>query len=296
MQTLNILDSTTPASNAFNVLANSISSDSASSLGLIEQLQTTLDLDKLLDIFAMEAARYIKFSGLYFKNKIVSKTLRGSRKSKYERQFELKLNDEFIGYISYSTSKPISMHYYKDLQRIHQTILYPLKNAIQYHQAMQLAMQDGLTGLGNRRYFDEQLKRAMHNANRQHAQIGLVVGDLNEFKAINDTHGHYIGDQVLIQFASILQTCIRDSDSVFRFGGDEFAIIVENASEFALSIIQSRINHSLKTNILLAKYQVGCCLGATFMNRGDNEHTFFERADKALYRQKINISKQLSIV
>ena len=296
MQTLNILDSTTPASNAFNVLANSISSDSASSLGLIEQLQTTLDLDKLLDIFAMEAARYIKFSGLYFKNKIVSKTLRGSRKSKYERQFELKLNDEFIGYISYSTSKPISMHYYKDLQRIHQTILYPLKNALQYHQAMQLAMQDGLTGLGNRRYFDEQLKRAMHNANRQHAQIGLVVGDLNEFKAINDTHGHYIGDQVLIQFASILQTCIRDSDSVFRFGGDEFAIIVENASEFALSIIQSRINHSLKTNILLAKYQVGCCLGATFMNRGDNEHTFFERADKALYRQKINISKQLSIV
>ncbi len=296
MQTLNILENTTPSFNAFNVLANSTSANNKSSTSLLEQLQTTLDLDKLLDIFAMEAARYIKFSGLYFKSKIVSKTLRGSRKAKHERQFELKLNDEFIGTISYSINKPISMHHYKDLQRIHQIVLYPLKNALQYHQAMQLAMQDGLTGLGNRRYFDEQLKRAMHNANRHHAQVGLVLGDLNKFKAVNDTHGHNAGDQVLIQFANILRSCVRDSDSIFRFGGDEFAVIVENASEYALDIIHSRINSSLKSNIILAKYQVGCSLGTTFMNRADNEHTLFERADQALYRQKMNMSKKLSVV
>ena len=296
MQTLNILDNTTPSFNAFNVLANSISSDSNNHSNLLEQLQTTLDLDKLLDIFAMEAARFIKFSGLYFKSKMVCKTLRGSRKAKNERQFELKLNDEFIGTISYSIDKPISMRHFKDLQRIHQIILYPLKNALQYHQAMQLAMQDSLTGLGNRRYFDEQLKRAMHNANRHHAQVGLVLGDLNKFKAINDTYGHSTGDQVLFQFANILRTCIRDSDSIFRFGGDEFAIIVENASEYALDIIQNRIDSSLKSNALLAKYQVGCSLGTTFMNRADSEHTLFERADQALYRQKMAMSKRLSVV
>ena len=296
MQTLNILENTTPSFNAFNALANSNSANNKNSSSLLEQLQTTLVLDKLLDIFAMEAARYIKFSGLYFKSKIVSKTLRGSRKAKHERQFELKLNDEFIGTISYSINNPISMHHYKDLQRIHQIVLYPLKNALQYHQAMQLAMQDALTGLGNRRYFDEQLKRAMHNANRHHAQVGLVLGDLNKFKAINDTYGHITGDQVLIQFANILRTCVRDSDSIFRFGGDEFAIIVENASEYALDIIQSRLDRSLKTNALLSKYQITCSLGTTFMNRADNEHTLFERADQALYRRKMNMSKRLSIV
>lgn len=296
MQTLNILENTTPSFNAFNVLANSTSTHTPSNTSLIEQLQTTLALDKLLDIFAMEASRYIKFTGLYFKSKIVSKTLRGSRKAKHERQFELKLNDEFIGTISYSINKPISMNHYKDLQRIHQIILYPLKNALQYHQAMQLAMQDSLTGLGNRRYFDEQLKRAMHNANRQHAQVGLVLGDLNKFKAVNDTYGHNAGDQVLIQFANILKECVRDSDSVFRFGGDEFAIIVENASEYALDIIQNRIDNSLKSNIILSKYQIGCSLGTTFMNRADNEHSLFERADQALYRQKMNMSNRLSIV
>jgi diguanylate cyclase (GGDEF)-like protein len=244
----------------------------------------------------MEAARYINFSGLYFKNQTVSKTLRGSRKAKHERQFELKLNDEFIGTLSYGINSPISMINYKDLQRIHQIILYPLKNALQYHQAMQLAMQDSLTGLGNRRYFDEQLKRAMHNANRHHAQVGLVLGDLNKFKAINDTYGHNTGDQVLKQFANILRSCIRDSDSVFRFGGDEFAIIVENASDNALDIIQGRVDNALSSNVLLAKYQVGCSLGTTFMNRADNEHTLLERADQALYRQKMKIAKRLSVV
>jgi len=299
MQTLNILDNPTSsfnAFNAFNALKNSSSEYGTSHSSFLEQMQTTLDLSKLLDIIAMEAARYVNFCGLYFKSQNVSKTLRGSRKGKNERHFELKINDEFIGTLSYSINSPISMNHYKDLQRIHHIILYPLKNALQYHQALQLAMHDGLTGLGNRRYFDEQLKRAMHNASRHHAQVGLVLGDLNKFKAVNDTYGHNTGDQVLIQFANILRCCIRDSDSIFRFGGDEFAIIVENASEYALDIIQNRINEALKSNILLAKHQVSCSLGTTFMNRADNEHSLFERADQALYRQKMNMSKQLTIV
>lgn len=296
MQTLNILDNPSTSVNVFNTFENERRQHSNNNAGLLEQLQTTLNVDKLLDIFAMEAARFVDFSGLYFKNQTISKTLLGSKKAKQERQFELKLNNEFIGTLSYGINSPISMSHYKELNRIHQILLYPLKNALQYHQAMQLAMQDGLTGLGNRRYFDEQLKRAMHNANRHQGQVGLVLGDLNKFKAINDTHGHGVGDQVLKQFANVLRTCIRDSDSVFRFGGDEFAIIVENASEYALDIIESRINNALKSNALLAKHQIACSLGTTFMNRADNEHSLFERADQALYRQKMNMSKRLSVV
>lgn len=296
MQTLNVLDNQSTAFNVFNTFSNDRRKSQGNSTSLLEQLQTTLDLNKLLNIFAMEAARYVNFSGLYFKNQTISKALLGSKKAKQERQFDLKINDEFIGTLSYGLNSPISMNHYKELQRIHQILLYPLKNALQYHQAMQLAMQDSLTGLGNRRYFDEQLKRAMHNANRHQGQVGLVLGDLNKFKAINDTFGHGIGDQVLKQFANVLRCCIRDSDSVFRFGGDEFAIIVENASDYALDIIQSRVKEHSKSNVLLAKYEVTCSLGATFMNRADNEHSLFERADQALYRHKMNSAKRLSIV
>ena len=102
MQTLNVFDNKLYPFNSFSALnarnlTSSIAEKGKPGLRLLEQLQTTLDLDKLLNIFAMEAARYIKFSGLYFKNKAISKSLPGSKKAKNERQFELKVNNEFIG-------------------------------------------------------------------------------------------------------------------------------------------------------------------------------------------------------
>jgi diguanylate cyclase (GGDEF)-like protein len=262
----------------------------------MNQLQTTLDIDEILAILATEAAKYIDFSGLYFKNKQISKTMRGSRRGKKESTFDLKINDQFIGTLSYGINTPINLTNYRVLEQLHQCFLHPLKNAITYYSAMQLAMQDALTGLGNRRYFDEQLKRAMHNANRHHSLVGLVLGDLNKFKSINDNFGHNTGDLVLKEFASILRHCIRESDSLFRFGGDEFAIIVENANENALTLIEQRVNLALANNALLSKYQLGCSLGSTFMSNSDNEESFFKRADEILYRNKIQLTTHLSVV
>jgi len=305
MQTLNVLDNRFSPINTFSTItANAINAeaithsiyDKRQSLAFMNQLQTTLDLDTLLTIFSTEVAKYIDFSGLYFKNKAIRQTLRGSRKAKKERRFDLKIGNEFVGTLTYGINAPISLTNYKILTQLHQCLLYPIKNALAYHHAMQLAMQDALTGLGNRRYFDEQLKRAMHNANRHHSLVGLVLGDLDKFKIINDTFGHAVGDQVLQEFANVLRQCIRDSDSPFRFGGDEFAILVENADENALTIIERRISIALNSNILLNKYDINCSIGSTYMNRADDEHSFFERADRGLYRKKLNNSQRLTIV
>ena len=305
MQTLNVLDNRFSPFNTYSTLstdalvAESFTTsvfDKRQALGFMTQLQTTLDLDKLLNIFSIEATRYVDFSGLYFKGQNLNKTLRGSRKAKKERRFELKMGDDFVGTLTYGINSPISLTNYRVLEQLHQCLLYPIKNAIAYHEAMQLAMQDALTGLGNRRYFDEQLKRAMHNANRHHSLVGLVLGDLNKFKAINDTFGHITGDLVLKEFAEVLRQCIRDSDSLFRFGGDEFAIIVENANDTALAIIEGRVNLALESNALLSKHKLGCSLGSTFMNRADNEVSFFERADETLYRKKMQSAAHLSVV
>ena len=85
MQTLNILDNPSTSFSVFNNLVNDRRKSKHNNAGLLEQLQTTLNLDKLLDIFAMEAAKYVNFSGLYFKNQTVSKKLTGSIKAKSER-------------------------------------------------------------------------------------------------------------------------------------------------------------------------------------------------------------------
>jgi diguanylate cyclase (GGDEF)-like protein len=296
MQTLNLVDNQAFDFNAFKVFDSPKAENVQRKLALMEQLQTTLDMERLLNIFAMEASKYVDFSGLYFKRGDISAAIRGSRTGKIERHFELKVNQQFVGVLTYAINSPISITNYKILTELHQYLINPLNNAITFHNTLQLAMQDGLTNLGNRRCFDEQLKRAMHHAYRQRNSVGLIVCDLDKFKAINDTYGHNIGDNVLVQFSEALKSSVRDSDSVFRFGGDEFAIIVEDATQDSLTVIEQRISHTMTSDALLSRYQVTCSLGHTFMDRIDTEESFFERADKHLYQKKIANSKQLKLV
>lgn len=296
MQTLNLLESQTYEYNAFKIFNTNNSENTHRKLALMEQLQCTLELDKILNVFAMEASKFISFSGLYFTQGNVRTSIIGSKQGKAERQFELKMNSDFLGVLTYAINAPMSLTNYKILEDLHQCIIHPINNAIQYKHAMSLAMQDSLTGLANRRYFDKQLKRAMHQANRQKHQVGLMVCDLDKFKLVNDTYGHHIGDEILKGFAQALELSVRDSDSVFRFGGDEFAVIVEEASTESLCVIESRIRKALKEDILLTTYNVSCSLGYSFMNRADNEQSLFERADQALYRQKTNQPSALSLV
>lgn len=295
MRTVNVVNHPNSKFNAFTLFQHS-EQQSQRNLALLEQLQTTLDVKALIDMFAIEVAKYLDFTGLYFKHAEISATARGSRQARSERQFELKLNGQFFGIITYAINMPISIANFKVLTELHDLLINPLNNAVQYHQAMQLAMQDSLTKLGNRRSFDEQIKRTMAQASRRHARAGLILCDLNKFKAINDSFGHDIGDHVLIQFAKALLKSVRDTDSVFRFGGDEFAIIVADATEQSLAVIEHRVYMAMSKDAFLAKYNVTSSLGLAFMNRADNATSFFKRADKALYSQKMNMPRKLSIV
>ena len=295
MRTLNIVNHPNSEFNAFTLFQHN-DQQTQRNLALVKQLQTSLDLKKIIDIFAIEVAKYIDFSGLYFKHHDVRATARGSRQAKNERQFELKLNGKFIGILTYAINSPISMTNYKILSELHELLINPINNAICYHQAMQLAMQDSLTGLGNRRSFDEQITRTMAQATRRHTRVGLILADLNKFKAINDTHGHAVGDKVLVHFANALRASVRNSDTIFRFGGDEFALIVEDAVENSLSMIESRIKHAIEHDALLSKYNVSTSLGRTFMTRADNAESFFNRADNALYAKKMNMPLKLNVI
>lgn len=296
MQTLNLVNSDHVELNAFTLFDTQDHQDNARRLTLAEQLQTTLELNMLLNIFAMEATKIIDFTGLYFKNDTVSGEMRGSKLAKKERHFELKINDRYVGTLSYALNKPIPLNSYNILKSLHKLLVHPINNAMQYQQALNLAMQDGLTGLGNRRHFDQQIKRAMHHANRQGSKVGIIVCDLNKFKAINDTYGHHVGDKVLTHFAKALIETVRDSESLFRFGGDEFVVIVEHACEQTLTIIESRLHHVINTDSLLAKYQVSSSVGNALMTRADTEYSLFERADNNLYQQKLSKPCRLSVI
>lgn len=296
MQTLDIHNIQHSEFSSFRVFGDVHEINSTRTTALLEQLQTTLEIDKLLNIFAMEVSNHLDFSGLTFESQNATAAMRGSRKSKVIKLFELKINGELIGVLSYHTNKRIDSAAIAVLNKLHRLIAYPLKNAAMYQNAMSLAMQDSLTRLGNRRHFEQQIYKAMHQARRKHSKLGLIVGDLDKFKAINDTYGHSVGDDVLIEFGNALRECMRDSDSIFRLGGDEFSILVEDADDQALKIIEQRLLQAVKNNSLLKKYQVACSLGSALFNRIDDEKSFFDRADQDLYRKKMNMAPKLSLV
>ena len=150
-----------------------------------------------------------------------------------------------------------------------------------------LAMSDGLTGLLNRRAFDEILTREMHRCQFTGATVGLILVDIDRFKHINDTYGHGQGDAVIRQTGGILSNGIRPGDTLARYGGEEFAILLQNASSDLLIAIAERIRADIEQTIVGAKkIRVTASLGVAESSPFDSPLELFNRCDRALYRAK----------
>ena len=114
--------------------------------------------------------------------------------------------------------------------------------------AQQLARSDALTGLGNRLAFDEVLEREAARSRRSGSPLSLVILDLDHFKQINDDHGHLAGDHVLMGVASGMRSAIRIPDSCFRWGGDEFALLLPETTRDEAEAVGERLRQAVREN------------------------------------------------
>ena len=153
-----------------------------------------------------------------------------------------------------------------------------------------LAQYDQLTGLVNRSLFRDRLVQAMARSKRLHQPIGLMLLDLDRFKAVNDTFGHGIGDELLKAVSERLKTCVREVDTVARMGGDEFTIILEGVtSEQNILVVANRITESIATTFDLQGHHisVGVSIGITIYPHDDHPvDDLLKHADTAMYRAK----------
>lgn len=150
-------------------------------------------------------------------------------------------------------------------------------------QMAQMARTDALTGLFNRRHFQECLDRELRRADRSGQGLALLLLDLDKFKGVNDTFGHQVGDVVLKSFSRLIGRCIRTSDMAARIGGEEFAVLLfDTAIEGALETAE-RIRDSQETSGLHCTVSVG--VGSTELGGLDGVE-LFRTTDAALYRAK----------
>jgi diguanylate cyclase len=151
------------------------------------------------------------------------------------------------------------------------------------------ARTDSLTGLANRRAFDDELKRRLSEWQRKGTACTLVLLDIDFFKKFNDTHGHQVGDEVLRQVAKVLGVQSRDMDMPCRYGGEEFAVILPATAATQACIVAERIRAAVEVSNTVCNgktLKVTCSLGVADFGDDDDVARLIRRADDALYVSK----------
>ncbi|MBL8450750.1 MAG: diguanylate cyclase [Dechloromonas sp.] len=156
-----------------------------------------------------------------------------------------------------------------------------------------LSTRDGLTGIGNRRFFDELLTREWGRALRNGGEVGLLLCDVDYFKRYNDTYGHQAGDQCLRAVADALAGAIgRASDIVARYGGEEFVVVLPDTSLGGVLFVAEKLRHGVHCLAIphsasdRGTVSISIGIASTVPAKGDSPRDLVERADRALYRAK----------
>lgn len=151
-----------------------------------------------------------------------------------------------------------------------------------------LAETDPLTGLGNRRALRHDLTNLVTLNHRQSLNLALVMLDLDRFKKVNDDHGHEVGDKILEDLARIIGQSTRESDRGYRFGGEEFVLILQGIDALGLEAALDHLQSRIRDDLTSPGGPVTVSIGATRVHPDDTVYACLKRADQAMYKAKKN--------
>ena len=258
-------------------------------LTITNALQTTLELSQLFSLFREQIQSLIPHDGYYYYHPSLKQTVEYGIKAKHTCYAELHLNSEDYGLLVFYRNKAFSTFEMNALDSLAACLVYPLKNITLYQQAMQAAHTDALTQVANRRALSENLRRECILSRRQNSPLSLILADIDHFKYVNDEYGHNEGDRVLSVVAKCLKKSVRASDIVYRYGGEEFVILLSHTPISGASLLAERIRARLEiyTDDLLQSLPLTASLGVATLGSNEDAQSFLNRADKAMYSAKM---------
>lgn len=166
------------------------------------------------------------------------------------------------------------------------SFIFAFRTRNQRDQLQLLATHDPLTGARNRRAMNEELKIAMSSHRRHNDSFGLLVMDLDHFKEINDRFGHHIGDQVLIAFVDLVKRSSRKEDRLFRFGGEEFLLLLRDTDQIGLTTAANHLLQRIESELKSPAGPVTVSIGGALLRSGEHWESWLQRADECLYQAK----------
>jgi diguanylate cyclase (GGDEF)-like protein len=259
-------------------------------LKLMQALQTSLDPHQLLASFFKYIQPIVSVSGstLALRAEQIYKV---GRSSIHSCNYRLSTDEGFLGELTLSRSRRFSEDELMNIEMFVGSFVFALRNAIRYQDALTLALLDPLTMIGNRKALETAIRRELPLAERHHQDLSILMIDVDHFKTINDSHGHDKGDQVLVAIAKTIQTVCRETDLIFRFGGEEFLVILRNTNIQGAHIIAERLRQQIAESRINTKNESispTVSIGISSLHHGNKEKSqdLFKRADTALYKAK----------
>ena len=266
-------------------------SDSVDVARLALRLQQTLEITPLLQAFCHETARIVPCDSVSYINSKTSLSHETGQAQPHRCTYQLELEGESLGEVACTRSRPFSIKETDLIERLLSLLIYPLRNALLYQKAVADSYRDPLTQISNRAAFDDALSRETSANQRHQSDFSLLLIDVDYFKNVNDSYGHIVGDQVLKTIASSIKGAIRRSDEVFRYGGEEFVVLLSNTRIEGARFIAERIRREIKelaiksTNEVI---QVTASIGVSATNATEKTNQILALADTALYEAKAN--------
>ncbi|TDJ16097.1 MAG: GGDEF domain-containing protein [Gammaproteobacteria bacterium] len=267
--------------------------DSEKLLQLAVALQTTLDVESLIGIFGQHLATLVSHQGLQYTDQqagidvTTGQTIGETGQDRSD--YPLILEERPLGHLGVLSAGPLSASQKNTVKTLIAGLLHPLRNALMYREAVNASARDPLTGVNNRSRFREVLDREVELSRRHGIPLSLIMLDVDRFKSINDAHGHLAGDVALKSIADCTLSCIRDSDILFRYGGEEFCIALANTSLSGARKLAERVRRALEILVVRAsgtRLHVTASFGVATLGKEDDAAHLVEKADHSLYRAK----------
>jgi len=267
-------------------------------LEITQGLQTSLDPTRLIEIFSMEVGALIVHQGVRYRNDDLELDVKLGRQARHSCTYNLNLGDEPLGKLTFRRERKFNDAEIETLEHLLCSLLYPLRNALLYQDALQLAQKDPLTGICNRAALDEMMQRELSHARRQGSSYALLILDIDHFKAVNDKYGHIIGDCALKAVAGIIDSCKRDGDLLFRYGGEEFVVLMRDTGLAGSHLLAERIRTTFEASPCTCSgvdLDIRVSIGVSVLQGNDSPVSLFARADQALYSAKRNGRNQVCV-
>ena len=259
-------------------------------------LQTTIELDKILQLFYQEIERSLSVSGMSYTHAANQYEHTFGEPAGNSSLYRLQTSDDYLGEINCYRSTRFREQELAIIEQLIRSLVYPLRNGLQYEEAVKRALMDPLTGAGNRICMENALTREFQIATRYQDPFSILLLDIDHFKSINDHYGHTAGDAVLKAVVRAIQNTHRHVDMTFRYGGEEFVVILNKTDLTGAKITAERIRAAVAGLSIIFEQQdipVTISIGVATLQHGESRQLLFDRADQALYHTKTNGRNQI---